>query len=273
LNCGALPSNLIEAELFGHERGAFTDAHQRKIGLVETAEGGTLFLDEIGEADAGTQVKLLKLLEDKRFRRLGGLRDQQVNVRIISATHRPLERMVQAGQFRADLYFRLRIIELAVPALRDRGEDMLTLARHFLDFHAKRYRKGDLVLGADARERLLRHEWPGNVRELRNAMEQAVLMCAGSEITSSELGFLSSGSRAAPAAAQGGAPEDFNLERNERRLIDAALRRTADNVTHAAKLLGISRDTLRYRIERLNLRAGEDNGMPTPGSSGLSISG
>ena len=125
LNCGALPANLVEAELFGYEKGAFTDARQRKVGLVETAEGGTLFLDEIGEADAGTQVKLLKLLEDRRFRRLGGLRDQAVNVRIVSATHQSLERMVAEGRFRADLYYRLRIVELQVPPLRERGEDVL----------------------------------------------------------------------------------------------------------------------------------------------------
>jgi two-component system response regulator AtoC len=269
LNCGALPGHLVEAELFGYERGAFTDAHQRKIGLVETAEGGTLFLDEIGEADASTQVKLLKLLEDKRFRRLGGLRDQQVNVRIISATHRPLDRMVQSGQFRADLYYRLRIVELAVPPLRERAGDLLALARHFIAFHGQRYRKGALTLSADAEQRLTAHAWPGNVRELRNVMEQAALLAAGGQVSSRELGMLTletPGALAAPAAAgaqsatagqapTGAAPEDLNLERHERWLIDSALQRCSGNVTQAARLLGVSRDTLRYRLERLGLRA------------------
>jgi len=257
LNCGALPAHLVEAELFGHERGAFTGAHQRKAGLVETAEGGTLFLDEIAEADHATQVKLLKLLEDKRFRRLGGLRDQQVNVRIISASHKPLDQLVRAGQFRADLFYRLRIVELVVPPLRERGDDLLTLARHFVAFHAKRYRKGALTLTADAERRLLAHAWPGNVRELRNAMEQAVLLASGHELGPRELGLLPAEAEAGTASAPaGGGDEDLNLERAERRLIDTALARADGNVTQAAKLLGVSRDTLRYRLERLNLRAG-----------------
>jgi DNA-binding NtrC family response regulator len=257
LNCGALPPQLIEAELFGYERGAFTDARQRKAGLVETAEGGTLFLDEIGEADPSTQVKLLKLLEDKRFRRLGGLRDQQVNVRIVSATHRPLEQMVKAGPFRADLYYRLRIIELTVPPLRERGNDILDLARHFLRHHGQRYRKGDLQLSTAAASALLRHRWPGNVRELRNAMEQAALLAPpGSEVGLRELPFVTgTPDGARPEAGAGAVPDDLNLERAERRLIEQALERTQRNVTQAARLLGISRDTLRYRLERLGLRS------------------
>ncbi|OYT87626.1 MAG: sigma-54-dependent Fis family transcriptional regulator [Burkholderiales bacterium PBB6] len=270
LNCGALPSQLIEAELFGYERGAFTDARQRKAGLVETAEGGTLFLDEIGEADPSTQVKLLKLLEDKRFRRLGGLRDQAVNVRIVSATHRSLAQMVQAGQFRADLYYRLRIVELTVPPLRERGDDILMLAQHFLAFHAQRYRKGPLRLSMDAQSALLRHTWPGNVRELRNAMEQAALMAHEHVVGVRELAFIQAMAPAAPegpaASAATVSPEgatepgdDLNLQRAERRLIDTAMARTAGNVTRAARLLGVSRDTLRYRLERLGLAADNDD--------------
>ena len=259
LNCGALPAHLVEAELFGYERGAFTDARQRKAGLVETAEGGTLFLDEIGEADPATQVKLLKLLEDKRFRRLGGLRDQQVNVRIVSATHQSLERMVQEGRFRADLYYRLRIVELTVPPLRERGDDLLALAHHFLDFHARRYRKGPLRLSPDAAHRLKAHRWPGNVRELRNAMEQAALLATEAWVTPRELGGLGGAGAATPASgvaltSSATDDEDLNLERAERRLIDTALRRSDGNVTQAARLLGVSRDTLRYRIDRLGLR-------------------
>ena len=261
LNCGALPPQLVEAELFGYERGAFTDARQRKAGLVETAEGGTLFLDEIGEADASTQVKLLKLLEDRRFRRLGGLRDQHVNVRIVSATHRPLEQMVKAGQFRADLYYRLRIVELKVPPLRERGADILRLARHFLQVQGQRYRKADLTLSTEAEAAMLRHAWPGNVRELRNAMEQAVLLSQGPQIGLRELAFLSAavadvGAGEAAAFGEG----DLNLERAERQLITQAMARSGDNVTQAARLLGVSRDTLRYRLERLSMRPGVDGG-------------
>ncbi len=255
LNCGALPANLVEAELFGYEKGAFTDARQRKVGLVETAEGGTLFLDEIGEADAATQVKLLKLLEDRRFRRLGGLRDQAVNVRIVSATHQSLERMVAEGRFRADLYYRLRIVELQVPPLRQRGDDVLRLARHFLDHHAQRYRRGPMFLTDDALQRLRAHRFPGNVRELRNLMEQAVLLAPGQDVGERELAALSS-SAPPPPDAPLPADADLNLERAERRLIETALQRSQGNVTQAARLLGVSRDTLRYRLERLGLRAG-----------------
>ena len=265
LSCGALPQQLLEAELFGYEKGAFTDARQRKIGLVETAEGGTLFLDEIGEADPSTQVKLLKLLEDRRYRRLGGLREQQVNVRIVSATHRPLEQMVKDGSFRADLYFRLRIVEIAVPPLRERSGDAVMLARHFLRWHAQRYRRAEPVLAPQTEGLLARYPWPGNVRELRNAMEQALLLSRGPAISQRELAFLAPDQPQAPtvvAAPTDSKPgeTDLNLERAERRLIEAALERSADNVTQAARLLGISRDTLRYRLERLQLRSAGSDG-------------
>ena len=252
LNCGAMPAQLVEAELFGYEKGAFTDARQRKPGLVETAEGGSLFLDEIGEADASTQVKLLKLLEDKRFRRLGGLRDQAVNVRIVSATHRALDQMVKDKAFRADLFFRLRIIEIKVPPLRERGDDIVDLARHFLQHHAQRYKRNDLGLSADAEAALRRHSWPGNVRELRNVMEQAVLMCGSGGVTARDLPI-----QGADGVVDGPAwsDADLNLERMERHLVELALSRTQHNVTQAAKLLGVSRDTLRYRLERLGFKS------------------
>jgi DNA-binding NtrC family response regulator len=264
LNCGALPQQLVEAELFGYEKGAFTDARQRKVGLVETAEGGTLFLDEIGEADASTQVKLLKLLEDRRFRRIGGLREQQVNVRIVSATHRPLEQMVREGSFRADLYFRLRIVEITVPPLRERAGDVGFLAHHFLRHHAQRYRRPEPRLTPEAEAAMARYRWPGNVRELRNTMEQALLLARGPEIGLRELPFLTLDLAQHQTQATASAPEavdadaDLNLERTERHLIQAALERSADNVTQAAKLLGVSRDTLRYRLERLQLRGGQE---------------
>ncbi|WP_396270602.1 sigma-54-dependent transcriptional regulator [Ideonella sp.] len=259
LNCGALPGTLIEAELFGYERGAFTGAQQRKVGLVETAEGGTLFLDEIAETEPGTQVKLLKLLEERRVRRLGGLREQAVRARIISATHQPLETWVKENRFRADLFYRLRIVELVVPPLRERGDDVMLLAQRFLDQQAARYRREGLCFDAGAQDALLRHHWPGNVRELRNTIEQAVLMARGERVTAADLGR-SSGTNTAPNAGNSagaavvlGAEEDLDLGRMERRLIQTALARSEGNVTHAARLLGISRDTLRYRLERLGL--------------------
>lgn len=204
------------------------------------------------------------MLEDKRFRPLGGVREQQVSLRIIGATHRRLDQMVQEGRFRADLYFRLRIVEITVPPLRDRQDDVVRLAQHFLRQHAARYRLEEPVVTDAARQRLLAHQWPGNVRELRNAMEQALLRARGPEIGSAELGFLeaAAGSAAGPAVRPLGLaadpdPEDLNLERAERRLITRALERCAGNVTQAARLLGISRDTLRYRLERLRLRHDE----------------
>jgi DNA-binding NtrC family response regulator len=257
LNCGALPPQLVEAELFGYEKGAFTDARQRKIGLVETAEGGTLFLDEIAEADASTQVKLLKLLEDRSYRRLGGLREQRANVRILAATHRPLDRMVEEGRFRADLYFRLRMVEVKVPALREREGDSLLLAQHFLRLHARRYARGAPLLEPEAQRLVQKHAWPGNVRELRNAMEQAVLLSRNDSIGPRELAFLATEAQPGDARMNSAVSvdDDLNLERAERRLVQQALERVAGNITQAARLLGVSRDTLRYRLERLQIRS------------------
>ena len=228
INCGALPATLIEAELFGYERGAFTDARERKAGLLETAEGGSVFLDEIGEAEPGTQVKLLKLLEEKR---------------------------VREGRFRADLYYRLRIVEIAVPPLRERGDDILLLAHRFLDWHGQRYRKPGLRLSPEAQAALRRHGWPGNVRELRNTIEQAVLVADPPLVQPADLRLA-----AGPPMAGAATDEDLNLERAERRLIGRAMALSRDNVTAAARLLGVSRDTLRYRLERLVAR-GEPGGL------------
>jgi len=258
LNCGAMPAQLIEAELFGYEKGAFTGAQARKPGLIETAEGGTVFLDEIGEAEPSTQVKLLKLLEEKRVRRLGGLREQRVNVRIISATHRSLEKMIETGQFRSDLFFRMRIVEVRVPPLRERGSDILLLARHFLQVHGARYRKPGLRFAPDAEEALLKHTWPGNVRELRNMIEQVVLMTTGTVVGRSGLSFVAP--RAADVPVPNSGADELNLEKIERNAITRALEATNDNVTHAARLLGITRDALRYRLEKLDLRARSASG-------------
>jgi len=255
INCAAIPAQLLESELFGHERGAFTDARERKLGLVETAEDGTLFLDEIGDMDLTLQSKLLKLLEEKTVRRVGSVREGKVNVRIVAATHRPLESLVQEGKFRSDLYFRLRIVELAVPPLRERGDDILLLARHFLAIHGGRYNKPNLRLSPAVERPLEAHRWPGNVRELRNVIEQAVLLAPSDMIhtdqlnLSSVLGSAPSTAPAAPEAQQ----EGSRLDRAERELLLKALETAEWNVTRAAKLLGVSRDTLRYRMEKFRL--------------------
>ena len=252
LNCAALPAQLLESELFGHERGAFTDARERKLGLVETAEGGTLFLDEIGDMDLALQAKLLKLLEDKMVRRVGSLREQKVDVRIIAATHRPLEALVAAHTFRADLYYRLRVVQFELPPLRVRGADIMLLAQHFLQQHAQRYGMPTPLLGDSAAQALVQHPWPGNVRELRNSLEQAVLLHRGQVIEADHLSLSWIEPSPEPTAAPG---EAATLPELERQALLQALERNAWNVTRAARELGISRDTLRYRIEKFSLNA------------------
>ncbi len=240
LNCSTLPAHLLEAELFGHERGAFTDAKERRIGLVEAAQGGTLFLDEIGDIEPAVQVKLLKLLEDRTVRRIGAVRDREVDVRFVSATHRDLEALVREGRFRADLFYRLRVVEMEVPPLRARGADILMLARHFLAESGRRYGKPGLLLDDAAAAVVMKHPWPGNVRELRNAMEQAALSADGEAVSPANLAL-------APVSR---AMQRETLPEMERDLIERALERTGGNVSRAARDLGISRDTLRYRLAR-----------------------
>jgi two-component system, NtrC family, response regulator AtoC len=262
VNCSSIPANLLEAELFGYERGAFTDAKERKIGLIEAASGGTLFLDEIGEIDLSLQVKLLKLLEDKMVRRLGSVRENHADVRIIAATNRDLERLVQEGRFRSDLFFRLRIVHIETPPLRARDDDVIKLAEAFLEIQRTRYGKPKLRLSAEAIAALRAHHWPGNVRELKNVMEQSVVMARGDSITHQELAL--SGARY-PAAAldDDGTPDQlamsiprngFKLSDIERDLLRQALEQSGWNISKAARLLGLSRDTLRYRIEKFDLK-------------------
>jgi two-component system, NtrC family, response regulator AtoC len=253
----ALPTHLLESELFGHERGAFTDARERKLGLVETAEGGTLFLDEIGDMDPSLQAKLLKLLEEKTVRRIGSVREQKVNVRIVAATHRPLEALVDEKLFRADLYYRLRIVQLQLPPLHERGADILLLTQHFLQHHAQRYGSATPTLSAGAAEALVQHRWPGNVRELRNVLEQAVLLHPGQTIEAEHLALARRGASGAAAAAPAAAATEETLPEVERRALLHALESNAWNVSRAARVLGISRDTLRYRMEKFELSAPE----------------
>jgi transcriptional regulator with GAF, ATPase, and Fis domain len=256
LNCAALPPNLLEAELFGHERGAFTDAKDRRIGLAEAADGGTLFLDEIGEVDLAIQAKLLKLLEEKTLRRIGSAREHKVNIRIISATNQDLERMVKEGRFRSDLYFRLRVVTLSMPPLRTTGRDIIRIATFYLQSHARRYGKKGLHFSPAAEQLLLRHTWPGNVRELRNMLEQTVLLAQDETITPDQLAISPAygpdGGRDnvadEPGAGQG--RDSGTISEAERELVSKTLQQTDWNISKSARLLGLSRDMLRYRIEK-----------------------
>ena len=261
LNCATIPPHMLEAELFGYERGAFTDARERKYGLIEAADGGSLFLDEIGELELGVQVKLLKVLEEKKVRRLGGLREQRINFRVIAATNQDLQQRVWEGKFRSDLYYRLKMVHLSIAPLRARPGDILLLAKAFLAIHGARYHKRQLVLSAEAQRALLDWHWPGNVRELRNTLEQIVLMAQDNVITAQALSL----PPASPADYAGGrsaiatgldAGQTLNLEGIERQYLVAALGKSEGNVTQAAKILGLSRDALRYRIEKYSIKSG-----------------
>ena len=262
VNCSSIPTNLLEAELFGYERGAFTDAKERKLGLIEAAEGGTLFLDEIGEIDLALQAKLLRLLEDKRVRRLGSVRDNKVDVRIVTATNRNLEQQIRDGKFRPDLYFRLRIVQLEVPPLRERGSDIANLAEHFLAMHRARYGKPQLSFSPEVLATFAAYAWPGNVRELRNAIEQSVIMARSDLLYPSDLSFSGDLSAAAASPAPSAVsplkatipPGGLSLNEVERTLLVQALERCGGNVSKAARMLGVSRDTLRYRIDKHQLR-------------------
>lgn len=261
LNCASIPPQMLEAELFGYEQGAFTDARQRKYGLIEAADGGTLFLDEIGELELAVQTKLLKVLEEKKVRRLGGLREQRINFRVIAATNQDLQRRVLDGKFRSDLYYRLKMVQLPLPPLRERAGDILLLARAFLEKHGARYRKRHLFLTEEAQQMLLDWHWPGNVRELRNMLEQIALMAQCDEITAEDLLLPPPSTCHAQkmhgAGREGTGPEPgFDLEGMERQYLLAALGSSRWNVTRAAKMLGLSRDALRYRIEKYSIKSG-----------------
>ncbi len=262
INCAAIPDTLLESELFGYEKGAFTDARAQKRGLFELADRGTLFLDEVGEIPLMLQAKLLRVLEEQTFRRLGGLKDIQLDVRVIAATNRNLREAVKEGVFRQDLYFRLNVIHVQIPPLRERREDILPLARHFVDHYNAKFKRQMLGIAPEAEAALLRHDWPGNVREVRNAVERAMILEDSSYITGASLplslGQLGESVAAAAAAAMPVAevfPEDgVSLQEAERQLLVRALEKTNGNQTQAARLLRITRDTLRYKMKKFNLR-------------------
>ncbi|MHC4830360.1 MAG: sigma-54-dependent transcriptional regulator [Planctomycetota bacterium] len=282
ITCTAIPDHLLESELFGHEKGAFTDARTQKRGLFEQAQGGTVFLDEIGDMSLGLQAKLLRFLEDRTLRRVGGVEDRTVDVRVVAATHRLLEDSVDKGSFRADLYFRLKVIELFVPALRERLGDVRALVEHFVKSFSTRLKRPAPAIEPAAWEALEAYSWPGNVRELRNAVERALILMDGEQIrtkdlppeitgrtrqTASPLRLSTGGPQSgqAPAVPAPAGPETvpvgplelpaggISLRALEEDLVRQALARTGGNQSQAARLLDLSRDQLRYRMERMGL--------------------
>jgi DNA-binding NtrC family response regulator len=250
ITCSALPEQLLESELFGHERGAFTDARQQKRGLLETADGGTVFLDEIGEMTLPLQAKLLRFLEDKTFKRVGGLQDIRVDVRVIAATHRDLPRHVRDGHFREDLYYRLRVMPIYLPPLRERGDDVRLLAEFFVERYNREFRKAVRGISADALHLLERYQWPGNVRELRNTIERAMLLMDREWIEAADLALPSDGHAQAPFQLP---DEGVSLDEVERQLLIQALAHARGNQTRAGELLGISRDQVRYRMRKFGV--------------------
>ncbi len=277
INCSAIPETLMEAELFGHEKGAFTDAKQMKKGLFEAADGGTLFLDEIGELSPLLQAKLLRVLEDQVIRRVGGIRDAQVDVRVIAASNRDLEKAVREGQFRQDLYYRLAIIAIFIPPLRDRKEDILPLVDFFIERYNRRFRKSIRGITDETRHLILSHNWPGNVRELKNTIERGMILEDEFFLRSMYLPFSVGESggrtlfeRTSPAdggrkLANGRAlprlyiPEGgTSLEELEHSMVELAMSQANGNQTNAAKLLDISRDALRYKLKKFSMAQVEE---------------
>ena len=257
ITASALPEQLLESELFGHERGAFTDARQQKRGLFESADGGTVFLDEIGEMAPALQAKLLRVLEEKSFKRVGGVADIRVDVRVIAATNRALEDEVKKGRFREDLYYRLNVLPIVLPPLRARREDIPVLVHYFIDSFNREFKKRVRGTTADAMPQLQAYGWPGNIRELRNAVERAMLLVEGDELPAAQF----------PVVAGGGVsltegvdlpPRGIDLEHLERSLVVQALERSGWNQTRAASLLGLNRDQIRYRIEKFQLERAEE---------------
>ena len=251
ITCSALPEQLLESELFGHERGAFTDARLQKRGLLESADGGTVFLDEIGEMVPALQAKLLRFLEEKTFKRVGGSADIHVDVRVVAATNRTLEEEVAKGRFRSDLFYRLNVLPIAMPPLRTHIEDVPLL----VEYLHRRIQRGvsEEVLGASpaAYTRLQHYGWPGNVREMRNVVERAMLLSDGTRLEARDFAALT-GTAASPDAFELPA-NGVDLEQLEHSLVVQALKRSAGNQTRAAGLLGLNRDQIRYRIEKFGL--------------------
>ena len=252
VDCASLPRDLMEAELFGYERGAFTNAHQAKAGLIEVAEDGTLFLDEIGELPLDLQVKLLNVLERRVVRRVGATKELAVKAHFIAATYRDLTTMVESGEFRSDLYFRLNILEITLPPLRAREGDIALLASHFIETLARRYALAVPKLDYKALEAMNNYSWPGNIRELQHVLERAVMLCTNEIITASDL-LLQVRTSVKSEIQSMNHFESMTLDEVEKYLIEQALSRTAGNVSQAARELGLTRMAMRYRMDKYQL--------------------
>ena len=255
LNCSAVPENLFESELFGHERGAFTDAKAMKKGLFEMADGGTLLLDEIGDLKPSMQVKLLRVLETRKFRRVGGTQDIAVDVRVIALTNKNMTVAVQRGEFRQDLYYRLKVIAVNMPPLRERPADIVPLAEHFLEHFAGEFKKPIKALSPETQQAITRYPWPGNARELRNAIERVVILEADPIVSREHLPLeIRAGIPTGDPTAVTLPTDGIALETVERDLVRQAMERTRGNQTRAAELLGIERDALRRRLIKYGFR-------------------
>ncbi len=254
VDCASLPENLIESELFGHEKGAFTDARSTHRGLFEVARGGSVFLDEIGEMSPTMQAKLLRAMENRRFRRVGGSAMLILDACVVAATHRDLGQLVKDGRFREDLYFRLNVVRLQVPPLRERREDIPALVEHFVERFNREYRRNVKEIAEEAMDRMQRYTWPGNVRELRNVLERALILEASDRLELSHLpAEIRLGRRDVPSGGIQLPEEGLVLDEVERSLIQQALARTEGNQSASARLLGLTRYQLRYRMEKFDL--------------------
>ena len=254
VNCAAIPDTLIESEIFGYEKGAFTDARSQKKGVLDLANGGTVFLDEIGELQPQLQAKLLRVLEDQRFRRLGGTQDISVDLRIITATNRDLAAAVRDKSFREDLYYRLNVIQLWIPPIRERPDDVLPLLEHFIRLYNAKFQCNIQGISEEAKTLLVAHSWPGNVREIRNVVERAMVLEDSGVITPASLALGQGAIYPADSGPPPLAAGESSLEDVERAMLESALEKCSGNQTRAAKMLGVSRDTLRYRIKKFGLR-------------------
>jgi DNA-binding NtrC family response regulator len=267
INCAAIPDTLLESELFGHEKGAFTGALKQKPGRVEEADGGTIFLDEIADMSKPLQAKLLRFLEDGTFTRVGGTHELRVNVRLIAATNRDIVQAIAESQFREDLFHRLNVVQFRLPLLRDRGEDILLLAGHFLKMFRAAMNKNVNTITPAARQKLLSHTWPGNVRELRNVIERALILETTHEIQASSLPDFQVETRLQKTTSTQAAPNeslDDALARLERELITHVLEQNDFNPTRTAERLKLSRHSLRYRMQRLNMDFGDSTPDESP---------
>jgi transcriptional regulator with PAS, ATPase and Fis domain len=256
VSCAAIPETLLESELFGHEKGAFTGATQRRIGRFEEADGGSIFLDEIGDLSPSTQVKLLRILQDKDFQRLGSNVTLKTDVRVITATHRNLEEAIQKDLFREDLYYRLNVISIALPPLRERREDISLLIDHFLKKYSEENQNSISDISKEARDLLLRYPYPGNIRELENLIERAVILCRGEMITTQDLPFhlKEEKSETLSTSSKKGKTLPESLEEIEKDSILRALHQHEGVQTKAAESLGISERVLRYKIKKYGIR-------------------